>query len=199
MKRGQTPSQTVGPFFHYGLMYDENGARVSLMDEMLVTDETKGQRILIKGQVTDGNGDPIPDAMLEIWQADANGIYNDPQDPNQAQADTNFRGFGRAATNQDGIFTFKTIKPGVVAYDESTNQAPHVNVRIFARGMLIHIYTRLYFSDEQDANADDPVLNLVPVERRDTLIALKENNDDLPTYCFNISMQGNNETVFFEP
>jgi len=192
MKRGQTPSQTVGPFFHYALT-DKGG------ENILVNDDTKGQRILLKGQVTDGNGDPITDAMLEIWQADNAGIYNHPEDPNQAQADPNFAGFGRVATDENGIFTFKTVKPGTVAYDDDTPQAPHVNVRVFARGMLIHAYTRLYFGDEEEANANDPVLSHVPDARQHTLIALPENTGDLTTYCFNVSMQGDGETVFFEP
>ena len=192
MKQMQTPSQTVGPFFHYGLV--DKGS-----ENILVNDDSQGQRVLIKGQVTDGNGDPIPDAMLEIWQADCNGIYNHPADPHHKDADLNFFGFGRAATNKNGIYTFKTVKPGIVAYNESTQQAPHVNVRIFARGMLIHAYTRLYFSDEPVANASDPILNLAPEDRRHTLIALREDKCDLPTYCLNISMHGAEETVFFEP
>lgn len=192
MKIGQTPSQTVGPFYHYGLVDkgDEN---------ILVTDDTKGKRILIKGQVTDGEGNPVPDAMLEIWQADANGIYNHPADPNHAQVDPNFRGFGRAQTVANGVYTFKTVKPGMVAFDEDKMQAPHINVRLFSRGLLIHAYTRLYFSDESEANEQDEILNLVDIDRRGTLIAKIEASDDLPTYCLNICLQGENETVFFNP
>lgn len=188
----QTPSQTVGPFFHYGLV--DKGD-----EHILVTDDTKGQRILIKGQVTDGDGNPISDAMLEIWQADAQGYFNHPEDPNHEKADPNFRGFGRAATNQQGIYTFRTIKPGCVKYDAETLQAPHIGVRVFARGMLIHAYTRLYFHDEAEANSNDPVLNLVPENRRTTLITLPDNSGEPGTYCFNISLQGDNETAFFEP
>jgi protocatechuate 3,4-dioxygenase alpha subunit len=190
MQLKQTPSQTVGPFFHYALT-DKEGQNI------LVNDDTKGQRILIKGQVTDGEGQIVPDTMLEIWQADVNGHFNHPEDPHQAEADPHFKGFGRAATDKHGLFTFKTIKPGQVAYDETSKQAPHINLRVFARGMLIHAYTRIYFSDEQ--NGADPILKLVPEERRHTLIALREDKGDLPTYCFNISLQGDNETVFFEP
>jgi protocatechuate 3,4-dioxygenase alpha subunit len=192
MQLKQTPSQTVGPFFHYGLV-DHGG------ENILVNDDTRGKRILLKGQVTDGSGTPVSDAMLEIWQADESGAFNHPEDPHHAQADPNFTGFGRAPTNKNGIFTFKTIKPGVVPYDDSTPQAPHVNVRVFSRGMLIHAYTRLYFGDEPEANAADPVLNMVPPERRHTLIALPEEHGDLTTYCFNIALQGDNETIFFEP
>jgi protocatechuate 3,4-dioxygenase alpha subunit len=185
----QTPSQTVGPFFDFGLF-----ARPDL--NVLITDDTRGQHMYIRGQVVDGAGQPVPDAMVEIWQADAHGYYNHPADPNQAQADVHFKGFGRADTVTNGEFRFKTVKPGAVAYDEVRRQAPHINVRIFARGMLIHAYTRLYFSDEQAANETDPILNLVEPDRRATLIAQREPSGD---YYFRIVLQGENETVFFNP
>jgi protocatechuate 3,4-dioxygenase alpha subunit len=187
----QTPSQTVGPFFHFGLFSRKD-------QHILVTDETRGQRIFITGQVIDGDGVPIPDALLEIWQADASGHFNHPSDPDYMQADPNFRHFGRSATTGSG-FLFKTIKPGCVDYESARKQAPHINVRLFARGMLTHAYTRLYFSDEAAANASDPILNLIEVERRTTLIAQRQPGDDLPTYCLNIHLQGADETVFFEP
>jgi protocatechuate 3,4-dioxygenase, alpha subunit len=192
MERHQTPSQTVGPFFDFGLFVRGD-------DNVLATDQTIGQRILVKGQITDGNGQPVPDAMIEIWQADSAGYFNHPEDPNHTKADPHFRGFGRSDTVNNGVFTFKTVKPGCVPFDAERMQAPHINVRVFARGMLIHAYTRLYFSDEAEANQHDPILSLVPVERVETLIALKEEKDDLPTYCFNIALQGENETVFFNP
>jgi protocatechuate 3,4-dioxygenase, alpha subunit len=192
MNHLQTPSQTVGPFFHYGLFVREN-------HNVLVNDDTQGARILIKGLVTDGAGNPVPDAMIEIWQADSNGYYNHPADPNHAQADPNFAYFGRADTLNNGVYTFKTVKPGVVPFDAERDQAPHINVRLFSRGLLIHAYTRLYFADEAEANAHDPVLNLVPDVRRHTLIALPQQSGDLTTYCFNIVLQGQGETVFFDP
>jgi protocatechuate 3,4-dioxygenase alpha subunit len=192
MKYKQTPSQTVGPFFHYGMMVRDNF-------NLLVNDETRGQRILIKGQVTDGQGQPVHDALLEIWQADINGYYNHPSDPNHNKADPNFIGFGRADTVNGGVYNFKTVKPGPVPYDDERQQAPHINVRVFARGMLVHAYTRLYFSDEEAANKNDPILNVVPAERQHTLIALRQDAGDLPTYCFNICLQGEDETVFFNP
>jgi len=193
MERGQSPSLTVGPFFHYGLMKTKN-------QNILVNDRIQGQRILIRGTVYDGNGEPIPDAMLEIWQADAQGYFNHPDDPNHTKADPHFKGFGRADTVEEGTYYFRTIKPGRVPFDERQEQAPHINVRVFARGMLIHAYTRLYFSDEAGANEDDPVLNLAAKEHRHTLIAQKdENSEDIPTYVFDIYMQGDSETVFFEP
>ena len=188
----QTGSQTVGPYLHIGLIYGEG-------QNLLVNELTKGQRIRVMGQVTDGEGTPIPDAMIEIWQADANGHFNHDADPNKASADPNFKGFGRAETLNNGIFTFKTVKPGVVPFDADQDQAPHINVRVFARGMLIHAYTRLYFSDEEAANKTDPILNLVEEDRRPTLIAQMQESEDLPTYCFNIALQGENETVFFNP
>lgn len=192
MQHKQTPSQTVGPFFHYGL-FTRGG------ENILVDDLTKGQRIIIRGQVLDGQGQPVPDAMLEIWQADVNGYFNHPADPHHDKADPHFRGFGRADTVNNGQFTFKTIKPGIVPFDAARNQAPHINVRVFSRGMLTHAYTRLYFSDEAEANENDPILNLVPEDRRHTLIAHPEETGDLPTYCFNILLQGEDETVFFNP
>jgi protocatechuate 3,4-dioxygenase, alpha subunit len=186
----QTPSQTVGPFFHDGLVFGG--------ENVLVDEQTQGQRILIRGSVLDGTAQPIPDALIEIWQADALGCFNHPADPNQAQADTHFRGFGRAGTVRGGQFFFKTIKPGMVAGPKGHLQAPHITVRVFARGMLIHLYTRLYFSDEH-ANATDWVLNACDAARRSTLIAVKEETNDLITYRFDIHLQGEHETVFFEP
>jgi protocatechuate 3,4-dioxygenase alpha subunit len=187
----QTPSQTVGPFFHFGLFTRDD-------HHVLVTDQTRGERILLVGQVIDGDGAPIPDAMLEIWQADAGGHFDHPADPDHALADPHFRYFGRSATT-DGGYQFKTVKPGAVAYDAERKQSPHVNMRVFARGMLTHLYTRLYFSDEAAANIDDPVLNLIEPERRHTLIAELQPGGDLPTYCLNIILQGEGETVFLEP
>lgn len=185
----QTPSQTVGPFF-----YDALIAPGKPFIPTLVRDGVQGQRILIIGTVFDGDGVPVPDAMLEIWQADANGYHNHPADPNYAKADPNFSGLGRCDTVNNGRFEFQTVKPGRVE-----GQAPHVNVRVFSRGMLIHANTRMYFGDEAAANADDVVLSLVPVERRDTLIAPLIPSNGLPTYRFNLVLQGNGETVFFTP
>lgn len=187
----QTPSQTVGPFFSFGLLVDD--------ETNLTTDQTSGQRILIRGQVIDGDGSPITDALVEIWQADAQGIFNHLEDPRHAQADRHFRGFGRCGTaSKDCQFMFKTVKPGPVVWQGDQYQAPHVNLRVFARGMLTHLNTRLYFSDEP-ANEHDPVLNSIEPGRRSTLIAVREDSEDLPTYRFDIHLQGENETVFFEP
>jgi protocatechuate 3,4-dioxygenase alpha subunit len=187
----QTPSQTVGPFFHFGLRFAG--------ENQLVDEQTRGERIYITGSVLDGDGQPVPDALIEIWQADAQGIFNHPADPRCDKADKHFRGFGRGDTVQNGQFTFKTIKPGCVAWDDERSQAPHINVRVFARGMLTHAITRLYFSDE-DSNQIDPILNTIDDPLlRETLIATRLEGDDLPTYCFNIVLQGDHETVFFNP
>ena len=188
----QTPSQTVGPFFKFGLIFGG--------ENVLTNDRTRGQRIILRGQVIDGSGAAINDAMIEIWQADAQGIFNHPDDPRCHLVDSSFRGFGRSGTsNKELEYSFKTIKPGPVPWEGDQLQAPHINMHIFARGMLIHTTTRVYFSDEV-ANATDPVLNSIEdVARRKTLIATREDIDDLPTYRLDIHLQGDNETVFFNP
>jgi protocatechuate 3,4-dioxygenase alpha subunit len=161
-------------------------------ENTLVQDETVGERIYIKGRLFDGDGQIVDDAVVEIWQADAHGFFSHAADPNRAKADPNFRGFGRSETRGRG-FWFKTIKPGLIP----GTATPYINVRIFSRGMLIHAVTRLYFSDES-ANDSDPVLNSVPAERRSTLIAQREEFGDVPTYRFDIRLQGEGETVFFD-
>jgi protocatechuate 3,4-dioxygenase alpha subunit len=153
-----------------------------------------GTHIRIEGRVFDGKGVAMPDAMLEIWQADSQGRYASPRD-NRALPNTKFKGFGRSATNLNGVFSFDTIKPGAVPGPNGTTQAPHVVFCIFSRGMLRQIYTRMYFSDEA-ANAGDSVLALVPADRRGTLIAQKQVGTN--TYVFDIRVQGENETVFFK-
>lgn len=187
----QTPSQTVGPFFHDGLVFGG--------ENVLVNDRTVGQRIYIKGNVLDGSGELVPDALIEIWQPDSQGIFNHPADPQHEKADLNFHGLGRCATAPAGQFWFKTIKPGHIPWNDQRDQAPYVSVRVFARGLLTHALTRLYFSDES-ANLTDPVLNSIddPL-RRQTLIAQREVSDDVPTYRFNIVLQGEYETIFFTP
>jgi len=182
----QSASQTVGPYFRIGLIYGEP-------QNDLVNEQTTGERITLTGVVYDGDGEPIPDALIEIWQPDANGIFNHPSDPLQEQADPYFRGFGRAETRDAGKYEFKTIKPG-----GRDGKPPYINVHIFSRGMLIHAMTRIYFSDDP-ANVDDPVLNSIETEMRHALIATLEKADDSPVYRFDIHMQGENETVFFNP
>jgi protocatechuate 3,4-dioxygenase alpha subunit len=195
-KEGLTPSQTVGPFFKYGLtpdgQYDWNDAFIS----NLVTPDTSGDRIRIEGRVFDGDGQTVPDCMLEIWQADAQGRFADPQDK-RALPNSGFRGFGRCGTDANGGYAFDTIKPGSVPDPDGKPQAPHILVAVFARGMLLQAYTRIYL-DGEAANAADPVMALVPSDRRGTLIAKREAGNGNAVYRFDIHLQGDNETVFFD-
>ncbi|WP_375415163.1 protocatechuate 3,4-dioxygenase subunit alpha [uncultured Bradyrhizobium sp.] len=194
--KGVTPSQTVGPFFAYGLTsngkYDWNDA----FTNDLVTPDAAGERIRIVGRVFDGDGAPVPDAMLEIWQADAQGRFADPQDK-RAVSNAAFRGFGRCGTSAGGEYSFDTVKPGAVPDPDGRPQAPHILLAIFARGMLLQLYTRIYF-DGEAGNAADSVLALVPADRRATLIAARETGNGGAVYRFDIRLQGDGETVFFD-
>jgi protocatechuate 3,4-dioxygenase alpha subunit len=195
MSLKQTPSQTVGPYFAYGLVPEQYGYPfASIAGGRLVRSDTDGERICIEGRVLDGEGQPISDALIEIWQADAQGRYAHPADPRSSNA--SFKGFGRVGTGTDpeNRFVFETVKPGSV----DGKQAPHINVIVLMRGLLLHAYTRLYFSDETAANAEDPVLASVPANRRDTLIAKREQTPAGVLYRFDINMQGPRETVFFD-
>ncbi len=185
-----TAAQTVGPFFSPALL------RTDAERHILTQPETAGERIRIKGRVLDGDGMPVPDALVEIWQANAYGRYNHPADTGPAKLDASFLGFGRSGTEEDGQYWFETIKPGRVPFDSTRMQAPHICVTVFARGLLNHLVTRLYFDDEP-ANADDPILLRVPQDRRAALLALREPDSATPTYHFDIILQGKNETVFF--
>jgi protocatechuate 3,4-dioxygenase alpha subunit len=185
----QTPSQTVGPFFALGLTAQDYSNRFpQIADGHLARDDTPGERIRIIGRVTDGGGTAIPDALIEIWQADASGRYAGPE----AFADRHaFHGFGRIGTGSDPEhrFIIDTIKPG-----GHGQEAPHLNLIVFMRGLLLHAFTRIYFSDEEEANARCPVLALVPPERQVTLIAKRLDTH----YAFDIHMQGARETVFLD-
>jgi protocatechuate 3,4-dioxygenase alpha subunit len=193
---GVTPSQTVGPFFAYGLTSNGKYAWDDAFTNNLVTPDTSGDRIRIEGRVFDGDGQPVPDCMLEIWQADAQGRFADPQDK-RSLPNATFRGFGRCGTDANGGYAFDTIKPGPVPDPDGKPQAPHVLVAIFARGMLLQLYTRIYF-DGEAANAADPVLALVPADRRGTLMARRQSGPGNGVYCLDIRLQGDNETVFFD-
>jgi protocatechuate 3,4-dioxygenase, alpha subunit len=190
--KGITPSQTVGPFFKYGLtpdgQYDWNDAFTA----NLVTPDVTGERIRVEGKVFDGAGAAVPDCMLEIWQADAQGRFADPQD-SRALPNNSFQGFGRCGTDAEGRYFFDTIKPGAVPDPDGKPQAPHLLLAVFGRGMLRHLYTRIYFGGEA-ANDGDPVLALVPADRRATLIARREGN----VYKLDLRLQGGDETVFFD-
>lgn len=194
----ETPSQTVGPYFAYGLL-PHTYARRSIATHRISNPDTPGEHIRVAGRVLDGNGTPIEDAMLEIWQADADGRYASPADPNSSlRANNRFHGFGRTGTTPQGEFAFETIKPGRVRGTGNALQAPHLNLIIFSRGLLTHVYTRIYFDDEEAANAEDEILTLVEKERRPTLIAKREKDGFGITYRFDIHMQGEQETVFLE-
>lgn len=195
MSDGQTPSQTVGPYFAYGLTPGQYGYPLSDIADGAPADEsTDGELVWLEGCVYDGEGNTIADAMLETWQADAQGRYRHPADPRGANAA--FTGFARFGTGtEDGdLFRIRTVKPGAVG----EGQAPHINLIVFMRGLLSHLYTRIYFADEAEANAADPVLSKVPEARRRTLVAERRETAIGTVYRFDIHMQGEKETVFFD-
>ena len=198
----ETPSQTAGPYVHIGLIPAMAGFDIFEKDfsNVLVTPTTSGERIRLEGHVLDGTGTPLRDVLLEIWLANAAGRYNHPADRSAGALGEGFRGWGRAGSDFDsGLITFETIKPGVTTDKAGRKCAPHINIWIVARGINIGLNTRLYFSDEEAANAADPVLNLIeqPV-RRSTLIAKRSERADRIAYAFTINLQGPDETVFFD-
>jgi protocatechuate 3,4-dioxygenase alpha subunit len=167
---------------------------------VLVGPNTKGERIILEGRVLDGAGTPLRDVLLEIWQANAAGRYNHPADRQSQPVIEDFRGWGRAGSDfESGLITFETIKPGAIRDKAGRRCAPHINVWIVARGINIGLNTRIYFSDEEAANAADPVLNLIEQPaRRSTLIAKRGERGDKIVYNFTINLQGQDETVFFD-
>jgi protocatechuate 3,4-dioxygenase alpha subunit len=181
-----TSSQTVGPYLRIGFQ--------PLVIDAIAPAGTPGERISVRGRMADGDGEPISDGVLEIWQADAQGRYAHPEHGQKAIAANAFRGFGRILTDRNGAFRFTTIKPGPVAGADGTQQAPHLVVTIFMRGMLTHLFTRMYFPGEP-LNATDPALLQVPPDRRGTLIAAASGNAILE---WNIVSQGPAETAFFD-
>ncbi|MCC7275821.1 MAG: protocatechuate 3,4-dioxygenase subunit alpha [Alphaproteobacteria bacterium] len=187
MRLVTTPSQTVGPYVHIGF------------DPMTVTDLAKdaaGERIVVAGRVLDGAGQPIPDAVLELWQANAAGRYAHPEDAGSAPLDPAFLGFGRVPTDGDGRFRFTTIRPGAAPGPGNTLQAPHIVVCLFMRGLLRHLFTRIYLEDAPE-NAGDPILALIDEPaRRGTLLARRTAGE--AEYRWDIVMQGDRETVFFD-
>src|ERR1700722_7257850 len=182
-----TPSQTVGPFFSIGLDH-LNGANLA--------EGIAGEHVAIRGRVLDADGQPVPDAILEIWHADADGRYHHPEHDGTPNDATSFLGFGRIATDAQGHFSFTTIKPGPVPGPGGKPQAPHLQISIFMRGLLKQLVTRLYFPEEP-LNASDPVLQVVPESRRETLIARQTKRDE-NTLEWNVFLQGEKETVFFD-
>ena len=182
-------SQTIGPFFH--VYFDAKGVTGSVAGPL-----AKGERIRLACRVLDGDGAPVTDAMIEIWQADANGIYNHPDDPRRSTVDPAMTGFGRLPTNNDGICEFETVKPGCVSAKNAASQAPHFNVTIFGRGLLKGVSTRIYFADDP-ANRSDPVLALVPQERHAALMASRDAK--VPSiWRIDFHLCGDGETVFFD-
>jgi protocatechuate 3,4-dioxygenase, alpha subunit len=188
MRPQETPSQTIGPFFKPSL--------VRSGQESLVSSRSRGEHITIEGRVLDGDAAPVSDAMIELWQANADGRYDHPDDLQEKLLDPEFHGFGRAATDEHGRFRFSTIKPGSVPGLDNKMQAPHINVSIFARGLLKRLVARIYFPGEP-LNGADAVLNAVAPERRSTLVARIENLEQRMLH-FDIVLQGENETVFFD-
>ena len=191
----ETASQTAGPFVHIGLALEIAGfeSRADEIWQDLAKEGAEGEHIELVGRVYDGNGDLVRDALIEIWQADSQGNYIANFDNKKP-----FSGFGRSACAVDGDFHFNTIKPGQVDFDGKP-MAPHINIAVFARGINIHLQTRAYFDDEQAANDNCPILNGIPSDvRRKTLVAVKETGEGKPRYRFDIYLQGDGETVFFD-
>ncbi|HBL4689578.1 protocatechuate 3,4-dioxygenase subunit alpha [Citrobacter sedlakii] len=199
----ETASQTAGPYVHIGLAPDAAGFQIfeKNVSATLTNSHTEGERITLEGRVIDGSGTPVRDVLLEIWQANAHGRYNHPADHQEdKKLDPDFRGWGRACSDFDsGVWRFETIKPGCVVGRDGRVMAPHVNLWIVARGINIGLHTRMYFADEPEANQRDPVLNLIEWEvRRQTLIARRVQRGDETVYTFDIHLQGEKETVFFD-
>jgi protocatechuate 3,4-dioxygenase alpha subunit len=200
----ETASQTAGPYVHIGLAPRAAGFDIFEHDfsNVLVTPATRGERIVIEGQVIDGSGTPLRDVLLELWQANAEGRYAHAADAQAGKApDEAFRGWGRACSDfETGLYRFETIKPGPVAGRQGVAMAPHVNLWIVARGINLGLHTRVYFDDEAQANAADPVLHMIEWEvRRQTLVAQRQPGGGGATvYRFDIRLQGERETVFFD-
>jgi protocatechuate 3,4-dioxygenase alpha subunit len=194
----ETPSQTAGPYVHIGLtpnFCDITGVYDSDLGTQMVNDKTLGERITVSGRIFDGAGALVRDAVIEIWQADSAGLYNSPSEM-RGTADPNFTGWGRCPTRaEDGVYSFETIKPGKVPFKDGRKMAPHITFWIVARGINIGLHTRLYFPEEQEANAADPILSRIEHrERVATLIATR----DGAKLSFDIYLQGPKETVFLD-
>ena len=194
----QTASNTIGPFFHH-ILTPEGHGKTGITDNKLAGKKTKGERIRVEGRILDADGKPLRAAMLEIWQANAAGRYNSPvDDRDEAQLDKKFSGFGRVSSGRKGKFEFETIKPGAVPSSGNALQAPHINLTLFAAAIHSHLFTRLYFSDETEANDIDPVLTSVGEDRRGTLIAKRKKTKNGIVYRFDVKLGGDGETVFFD-
>ena len=200
----ETPSQTAGPYVHIGLIPHQAGFDIfeRPFSNVIAERNTAGERIRIEGRVLDGLGAPCRDVLLEVWQANATGRYNHPADQQTDKAlDGGFRGWGRTGTEfSSGLYQFETIKPGpVIGRRGYKPMAPHVNIWLVARGINIGLSTRMYFEDEAARNDQDPVLRMIePAIRRQTLLARRETRDTGIVYVFDIRLQGEQETVFFD-
>ncbi|MGX9354250.1 protocatechuate 3,4-dioxygenase subunit alpha [Roseobacteraceae bacterium S113] len=196
----ETASQTAGPYVHIGLAPGAAGFDIyeTELGQDICGPDAAGARIRVEGMVIDGMGAPIKDVLLEVWQANAAGHYAHHED--SGTVEPGFRGWGRVISDfETGAWSFETVKPGRTPYSDGRMQAPHLNLWIVSRGINIGLNTRLYFSDEPEANGEDPVLNLVEWEhRRATLIASRDDTGPLPLYRFDIRLQGTDETVFFD-
>jgi protocatechuate 3,4-dioxygenase, alpha subunit len=192
MTAGLTPSQTVGPFLAIGLPWPDGPD--------VVPPGTKGA-IVVTGRVFDGAGEPVPDALVETWQADPDGRFDHPDDPRGSAKPgiAGFRGFGRCATDEQGHYRIVTLRPGPLPFPGGGTEAPHLDVSVFARGLLDRVVTRTYFGDEPYANAEDPVLSSISDDRRRaTLLAMAAGDESDGEYTFDIWLQGDRETVFFD-
>jgi protocatechuate 3,4-dioxygenase, alpha subunit len=198
----ETPSQTAGPYVHIGLAPGAAGMDLHLDDlgRDIAGPNAAGEQIRVEGTILDATATPIRDALIEVWQANAAGIYPHSEDRRASEVEEGFRGWGRVITDFDtGLFSFETVKPGPVPGRNGRMMAPHLSLWIVARGINIGLNTRMYFSDEAEANAADPVLNLIEQpDRRPTLIAVRGEGDGMPVYRFDIRLQGEGETVFFD-
>lgn len=192
MRLVPTASQTAGPFFRFGLDHPE-------WSDLTAGGKALGDKICIEGRILDGDKQPLPDALVEIWQANAAGRYAHPEDTQEKPLDPHFRGFGRCASDRDGRYRFLTVRPGPVPGRGNSLQSPHVSFCVFARGLLKQVTTRMYFPDER-LNDTDPVLGLVEdAARRKTLVARRAGHDGGgETYRFDIVLQGDGETVFLD-
>lgn len=188
---GTTPSQTIGPFHRIMVPWEGGDKLIHPEDPAAIT---------VRGQVLDGQGTPVDDCVIEIWQANVHGRYAHPDDTREVPLVEGFEGFGRVITDHEGRFELVTVKPGCVPGQSDSRQAPHISLSLFARGLLKRLATRLYFSDEESANEKDPVLqSIAETSRRKTLIATRqEGQARRPVYEFEIHLQGDKETVFFD-
>ena len=191
----ETPSQTAGPYVHIGMtpnFCDIKGVYDADLGASMLTPDTRGERIEIIGRLIDGSGAPVADGLVEIWQADADGVYAQPS------ANAAFTGWGRQACANDGTFRFETIKPGPVPGPDGKPMAPHINLWIVARGINIGLQTRLYFADEAEANENDWLLNKIMDKRRRLTLIAERDEGDVPRYGWDIYLQGEKETVFLD-